>query len=267
MPNTNKGFTLIELAIVIVIVGLLVAGIAGSTKLIEQAKLRTVITDLDGLRIAYLNFKGKYNALPGDMSTASAFFPNCHQTASLCNGNGDDIIGWTNDDSLIDESVRGLRHMNLAGLISNGGGVQIPNSYQNRTSWNETDSGHFYKGSLDNGFSIHGGANISPDVNTMWFSMPVVFTDYRPAIYMTSGASKSSTDTPQYALHGSITASQAFELDRKIDDGFFSGGNAIGATTGNFVAITGQGTDVCATGDVYSIQSTSKGCIILNVVD
>ena len=50
-----KGFTLVELTIVMVIVGLIIAGIAGGKSLIDQARLRSVISEMDEYNTAYMN--------------------------------------------------------------------------------------------------------------------------------------------------------------------------------------------------------------------
>ncbi|MFI4983935.1 MAG: type II secretion system protein, partial [Rickettsiales bacterium] len=80
-----RGFTLVELSIVIVIIGFLVAGIAAGTSLIEEAKLRSVVTDFDTFKTAFNGFSAKYNAVPGDTQNGEAFFPNC----ASATGNGD----------------------------------------------------------------------------------------------------------------------------------------------------------------------------------
>lgn len=65
MKNNNKGFSLIELSIVLIIMGLLVAGITGGASLIKTAQLRSVVTESNTYRTAYNTFYSQYNRVPG----------------------------------------------------------------------------------------------------------------------------------------------------------------------------------------------------------
>ncbi len=101
----KKGFTLVELAIVLVIVGLLVAGILSGQSLIHQAQIRNVLAQFREYDTAVLTFKTKYgpNALPGDFDKASDFSLNIGQDGnpnvadtqlSNDNGDGDGILEY-----------------------------------------------------------------------------------------------------------------------------------------------------------------------------
>lgn len=95
---SGKGFTLVELAIVIVIIGFLVAGVAVGANMIKQAELRSLITDLRLHQVAYNNFIGRFNKVPGDIDNASSFWSatsgstSCAATITNCNGDGDGLI-------------------------------------------------------------------------------------------------------------------------------------------------------------------------------
>jgi prepilin-type N-terminal cleavage/methylation domain-containing protein len=65
--RVEKGFTLIKLSIVIVIIGLIVAGVVGGQAWVQQANIRGLISDINKYTIALYTFKLEYNAISGDM--------------------------------------------------------------------------------------------------------------------------------------------------------------------------------------------------------
>ncbi len=62
----RKGFTLVELSIVLVIIGLLLGGVLKGKAMIENAKIKRVKSDMDGIVAATYAYQDKYNSLPGD---------------------------------------------------------------------------------------------------------------------------------------------------------------------------------------------------------
>ena len=75
--KAQKGFTLIEIAIVLVIIGLLLGGVLKGQELITSARVRNLIVNQDGVKAAYFGFLDRYRALPGDYSQAQANIPGC----------------------------------------------------------------------------------------------------------------------------------------------------------------------------------------------
>ena len=66
MKAQQKGFTLVEIAIVLVIIGLLLGGILKGQEMITQAKIKNVIADFSGISAAYHGYQDRYRAIPGD---------------------------------------------------------------------------------------------------------------------------------------------------------------------------------------------------------
>lgn len=130
-PATKKrasAFTLIELSIALVIIGLLVGGVLVGRDMIKAAELRGVLSQIERIDVAVSTFKLKYNCLPGDCAAATNFFPssgcpngNGDPTAT-CNGNGNGYVdsgnsGGGGTTSTRREHLRFWQHLALAGLI------------------------------------------------------------------------------------------------------------------------------------------------------
>src|SRR5256714_16757 len=67
-----QGFTLVEIAIVLVIIGLLLGGILKGQEMITQAKIKNVIADFSGISAAYHGYVDRYKKIPGDDPCAGA---------------------------------------------------------------------------------------------------------------------------------------------------------------------------------------------------
>ncbi|HSH72925.1 MAG TPA: prepilin-type N-terminal cleavage/methylation domain-containing protein [Methylophilaceae bacterium] len=109
----NKGFSLIELSIVLCIVGFLMLGILKGTELYHSAKVKRMANELSSLTIALYVFQDKYKALPGDDANASGHF----NAPLLNNGNGNlRIDGNWFDSGSTSEASQAWLHLRLAGL-------------------------------------------------------------------------------------------------------------------------------------------------------
>ena len=64
--RNNQGFTLVEIAIVLIIIGALLGGVFQGTKLIDNAKVRKAVGELEGVAIAFRVYQDKYGSIPGD---------------------------------------------------------------------------------------------------------------------------------------------------------------------------------------------------------
>lgn len=111
MKRYQSGFTLIEIAIVLVIIGLLLGGVLKGQELINSAKVKNLASDFKNVPVFIYGYQDKFKALPGDDSRAVS-----HVTATR-DGDGDGIIeGNWNSTTNTDESYNFWQHVRLAGL-------------------------------------------------------------------------------------------------------------------------------------------------------
>ena len=119
--GSDGGFTLIEMSIALVIIGLVVAGIVAGVQLLETARIQRQISQIADYEAAVNTFKLTYNAIPGDMSSqqASTFFPGVG--AATCDNSGRNngaITGQTLDiDTACREPLYAFKHLGASGLL------------------------------------------------------------------------------------------------------------------------------------------------------
>ena len=155
MSSKNKGYTLLELSIVLVVIGLITGAIMGGRALIRGSEMRSISTDVSKYNAAIITFKDKYFGLPGDITNATTIWGAAHATplncattqgtgTQTCNGDGDGIIASTTSvgDPVDNEHFRAWQHLfnaeliegKYTGVASSGGtidttpGVNVPAS-------------------------------------------------------------------------------------------------------------------------------------------
>ena len=132
MKNNQKGFTLVEIAIVLVIIGLLLGGILKGQEMIVQAKIKNAITDFSGVSAAYFGYQDRYRATPGDDIQATRWTT---PTAAIP-GSGDRTLSGTYNFACPTPLVAGSPesclwwdHLRRSGFLSGSGGVQPQNAF------------------------------------------------------------------------------------------------------------------------------------------
>jgi len=273
--RATGGFTLVELSIVIVIIGFLVAGIAAGANMVKQAEIRSVISDLQSYQTAYNNFVAKYNAVPGDMTTSDSFWPapSCG-AVTVCNGSGGGIIVVSNKNGPAKDEVRpALKQLALANMISAGitpvaGAAAVTvadlSPGTNAPSSKISGAGYFLAG---------GNPSIAAAVT-------VTFPSSTNVVYIGKAA------TGDNLVNSALTPQDAFSIDQKMDDAtvanldsgssfsLFNNANAVmsdttftGAITGNIMVMDGadgvaQGSCLTPLGKTYNISNGSAACML-----
>lgn len=136
MPKNQYGFTLVEIAIVLVIIGLLIGGVLKGQELMDNARTKRVINDFSSLSAAIYGYQDRYKKLPGDDDTARSRWGTTLGNKGDGDGDGQ-INGSWNSTSQNIESRRLWLHLRAAGLIAGtatgnpegAGGDQATNAY------------------------------------------------------------------------------------------------------------------------------------------
>ena len=103
----RAGFTIVELTIVLVVIGLLLSGILKGQELINNAKIRAIVDRQNSIRIAWFEFVDHFGAKPGDFARAEEFI--AHATNPV-NDAGNGLVER-------EESALAMEHLTLAGLL------------------------------------------------------------------------------------------------------------------------------------------------------
>lgn len=237
MKKTSPGFTLLELAIVLVIVALIIAAILSARSLIRSAQIQAVMSEFQMYSGAVKNFKTKFHALPGDFAGATALWgasTNCPVGATAatgtqtCNGDGDGMIEFNATPSY--EHLGAWRHLALAGFINQNftgnsfgssvcaidirGGVTSPTSRLKGAVWN---IGVNHSGSV---YST-GNAGAAGDLDDQFFPMNACTNPLNMHALWLGGSLQDDNGQAASCAHSQIpvfTGEEAFALDAKFDD-------------------------------------------------
>jgi prepilin-type N-terminal cleavage/methylation domain-containing protein len=272
---SQSGFTLLELAMVVLIIGLLIASIAAGSSLIKQAAIRSIITDFQNYKTAYGNFVNRYYGPPGDILRGSSYWPDttgssvsCGTSATYCNGNGDEIIESSNNEGRI-----AWRHLALAGMVNSGAPVMTASNYTTILvgSTVPTSAGTPTGGYVMAGYNSNGGMYNSSAVLSPWYNTGNQYDVGRNAVYI-GAANNSAGDTNNGLSLGVLNPEDAFVIDQKIDDGLYqsSSNSFTGAATGAVRAVndstTTSGVNNCVVSGAYqvgnSVSNSSTKCLV-----
>ena len=244
----NQAFSLVELSIVLVILGLLTGGILTGQSLIRASELRSVSADFQRYQAAVNTFRDKYFALPGDMRNATSFWgvqnatpATCQTTASstalTCDGTGDGQIccGY--------EIFRAWQHLANAGLIE---GTYSGIDGGAGAGYDPVIGGNVPRGKISNtGWSFwhsSGGA----DAN--WFTLKAL-----------GNMLAFGTDNNYLTQGAALKAEEAWNIDTKMDDGKPAYGKII-AMKGTTSVIPNCATTAVETTAEYNVTNSTISC-------
>lgn len=250
----RRAFSLVELSLVLVVVGLLIGGVLTGRTMIRASELRSIPAQQNAMLIAIRTFKEKYNYLPGDMPNATSYWGlagganglsvGCRTTASTdqktCDGDGNGQIRAPLATDPGPEQIRIFQHLVNAGLFEGkftgaydaGGSSSLnsPNGKVPNTGWaifsfnDQSGSAAFFDG-------VYG--------NTMYIGL------YDPA------------NPPDI---GFLKPEEMWNIDTKVDDGKPGTGKLVVYSAGGLNVCTNTASSATLTAD-YLLTSTALGCL------
>lgn len=258
----QNGFSLVELSIVLVILGLLTGGILSGQSLIRAAELRSVVTEYQHYNTAVHSFRNRYMALPGDMRNAVRFWgaqaggtadgidatcaalTTAATSAATCNGNGNGTItssGTTYNNEQM-EQFRFWQHLANAGLIEGSySGIVGPSGLHHSLI----------------------GINVpSSRISSVGWSVRLVNTGDDATVHFNVENSNrliiGGQTTTALTTAAAFSPEETWNIDTKLDDGR--------PARGNFVAVRYSTCTTATTANMldadYLLSSSGKLCAI-----
>lgn len=257
--HKKQAFSLVELSIVLVILGLLVGGILAGQSLIRAAELRAVGSEYQRYMTAVNSFRDKYFGLPGDITNATAIWGTAgtcpgtsaspSTTAATCNGNGDGIMSpniatsnelyrfWQQlaNAGLIEGTYSGVANSTTAGDNYALIGTNVPRSKLSIAGWSITNIG------------------------TVTLASASFFEgNYGGVLYFGAGNAAANTNMP------AMLPNEAWNIDTKLDDGRPGLGRVLTAEANTACHDAGTSTSVALAATAnYALSTTTIACPLI----
>ena len=220
----QDGFTLFEIAVVFIIIGLLLGGALKGQELTTGARVRHLISQQEGVKAVYLGFLDRFRALPGDYSQADS---NIANVAATANGNNNGRIESIAGGGAIDEHIAAWDHLSKAGFIT----------------------GSYTYAAV-------------PETNASTPTNP--YARYLRLIYDDNYATNAGALRHNMKTGNQIPSDLLAEIDRKVDDGNPVGGTFQFSTYdgggGGGVAPVGGAAGQCYVGTDWSSATVAANC-------
>ncbi len=238
--TTNKGFTLVELAIVLVIIGLIVSSVLVGQDLIKAAQLRATTRQFQEFQVGVNTFIGKYNGIPGDMTVATA--TTFGLTGSGAGGDGDGTIESLPATSTIATYVGEVQ--NFWSHLTTSGKELISGTFAGKINCTAacTTSNDFPAMKIGSaGWGVYGVSGVN---------------------YLLAGATSptAASATAATATSDVFIPLDAYNIDAKIDDGLPASGDIMAGSTGATFVATLAPAAACVTSAAYVLTTATAAC-------
>ncbi len=275
--SKKSAFSLIELSIVLIIIGLLIAGVTGGASLIKSSELRAAISEARGWSTAVNGFYNQFNAFPGDYNVAiglpagaagnsnsqinaytlaanpSAVLSStaaCANTASTAGCAYEDNVAWVQlkNAGVVDTNTVSAPTLSTTGATSFG--VTNPQSKIKSSGW----------------LFDYGSANGST-AGTNQFGQNVVILSGAPSTTAMDASNSYVNGATSARVTGAITPADALSIDTKVDDGKYNTGRIQGINPAAIYSAVGGAANCAGTLTTYNTTQTTKNCAISYQVD
>lgn len=250
----RNAFSLVELSIVLVILGLLTGGILAGQSLIRASELRSFHADFQKFHAAYYSFRDKYFGVPGDLGNATDFWgsaggtgfdADCYtaQTSgsrATCNGSGDSRIMHM---TAVNNGERFMlwKHLANAGLIEG--------SFTGRSN------------GAAGTYAAAAGENLprprARDGYYDWTYLTSSNGNYFPNSRLDTNSMRIMGNNGHYSI---LRPDEAWNLDTKLDDGSPTMGRVIAPRNGYSAGANCTSSD--AADATYRLELTAVGCYV-----
>lgn len=241
--NAEQGFSLVELAISVTIIGILIGGVVKGQEIVDNARVVTVGSKVAKYDSSTTSFSDLFGELPGDMSAADTKIPACASGTCTFDDDGDNngVIDGISDIEAEDDTNEGRgfwEHLAAAGIVTD--------TKVNPGTTNAFGTTH-PRSPFGGGFAVMLDPEYDPDSDVADDEVSIASGQFFRMSRLQGG------DGQDVGAAGtsSLTPLLAKTLDRKFDDGLPSGGK-----------ILGYG-DSCTDSGNYDISETSKNCDLL----
>ena len=264
MASINKtnqsGFTLVELAIALMIIGLLIGGVLKGIELVENARVTQVMRNVKAYETAMTSFQSIYSALPGDINSPDTRLPNC-VAASQC------AVAGNANGMVQDADPSGAPTGGVPAGVNTTLNVPATSTFEARNFWL-----HLAVTGLISGVDSTGTLT-SPTGSIVWGrefpASPVIGAGFvvqnvrRSVTSATAPYVANARFQGHYAVlrganvaDGVLTGNQALQIDTKFDDAAPGSGDIVVA------ADQASATTECINGSNYEVNSDVKACVL-----